>query len=232
MRGQQLGQCVSKLRAELGRSTNVAVGVDDAEILKDVIRRTQETLYEDYDWSFLRQMFPAITLNAGQRYYDIPAAFNFDRIEEAAIRISGRPVPFIRGIEFENYTTFDSDAGVRASPAQRWDIRWTGTVEQIEVWPIPTDSSNAMQFKGIRKLRALTADSDVTDLDDNLIILFAAAELLARQKSEDANIKLKAGQQLYARLKGRSAAGRPDIRLGMGTPTMRPYRATVAISGR
>lgn len=223
---------MSKLRAELGRSTSVAVGVDDAEILKDVIRRTQETLYEDFDWPFLREMFPAITLNAGQRYYDIPAAFNYDRIEDAAIRISGRPVPFYRGIDFENYTTFDSDAGVRAAPAQRWDIRWTGTKEQIEIWPIPVDSSNAMQFKGIRKLRDLTADDDVTDLDDNLIVLFSAAELLARQKSEDANIKLKAGQQLYSRLKGRSAAARSGFRLSMGAPTLRPYRATVAISGR
>lgn len=232
MRGQSLTRLISKLRAELSRSTSIAVGVDDAEILKDVLQRTQETLYEDHDWSFLRQMFPAIPLVAGQRYYDPPDGLNFDRIEEAAIRISGRPVPFTRGISFDNYCTFDSDAGVRASPAQRWDIRSINNADTIEVWPIPTDSSNSMQFMGIRNLRKLVDATDVTDLDDNLVALFAAGELLTHTESADANVKIKAGQQLYARLKGRDAAGRPTIRLGMANATPQPFRATIAIAGR
>jgi hypothetical protein len=33
LRGQQLTRLISQLRAELGRSTNVSVGVDDAQIL-------------------------------------------------------------------------------------------------------------------------------------------------------------------------------------------------------
>lgn len=232
MRGQQLTRLISQLRAELSRSVNVSVGVDDAEILKDVLQRHQETLYDEYDWPFLRQMFPAITLQAGQRYYDPPADLNFDRIEKAAVRISGRPVPFHRGIDFEHYALFDSDAGARAAPAARWDIRWVDTAEQIEVWPIPTDNSNAMQFTGIRKLRPLVDGADVTDLDDILIVMFAAADLLQHQESPDASLKLKQAVKRLERLKGRSAAARDIVRLGMGASSSQPFRVSVAISGR
>lgn len=231
MRGQQLSRIIAKLRAETSRSTNVSVGVDDVQTLIAVVQRTQEVLYEDHDWSHLRQTFPSIPFQAGQRYYDPPDGLNFDRIEDAAVRLNGLPIPFRRGIDINCYAAFDSDAGVRASPPQRWDIRWTGPAEQIEVWPIPVDNSSSMQFTGIRKLRRLVDNNDVADLDDNLLVLFAAAEVLQHAEAPDAGTKLKAAQQLYSRLKGRQAAGRPTYRLGMGVPSPKPYRATVVISG-
>lgn len=209
----------------------MSVGVDDAQILMHVLQRTQETLYDDFDWPHLRYDTGAITLSAGQRYYDIPDNLNYDRIESAWIRLNGLPIPFRRGIDPNCYAAFDSDQGVRASPAQRWDIRSVDGVEQIEVWPIPNDASNAMQFIGIRNLRPLVDGADLTDIDDRLIVLFSAAELLAHQESADAQIKLRAAQQLYARLKGRSAAARPTYRMGMGVPSPKPYRATVVIGG-
>lgn len=232
MRGKQLTRLISDLRAELSRSTNVSVGVDDAPILTRIIQRTQETLYDDFDWPHLRVMFPSITLQAGQRYYDLPDDLNYDRIESVAVRINGLPIPFRQGIDFNCYAVFDSDQGIRSSPAQRWDIRSVEDKEQIEVWPIPADSANSMQFTGIRRLRPLVDGNDVCDIDDRLITLFAASEILAHGENADANVKLKAAQQLYARLKGRSAGARPTFRLGMGLPTPQPYRATVVISRR
>lgn len=219
------------LRAECSRSTNVSVGVDDTQTLMTVLQRTQETLYDDFDWPHLRENFPAIVLQAGQRYYDLPSGLNFDRIEDAAIRLSGLPIPFRRGIDFNCYAAFDSDADVRSSPAQRYDIRSVDGKEQIEVWPVPADSSNSMQFKGIRKLARLVDTDDLADLDDQLIVLFAAYEILLHAEAPDANAKLKAAQARYARLKGRSAGTRPTYRLGMGAPTPKPYRATVVIGG-
>lgn len=220
------------LRAECHRSTNVAVGVDDTQTLMTVIQRTQETLYDDFDWPHLRETFPAITLQAGQRYYDLPTNLNYDRIETAAVRLSGMPIPFRRGIDFACYAAFDSDADVRSSPAQRYDIRSVDNKEQIEVWPIPADNVNSMQFTGIRKLRKLVDSNDVADLDDQLIVLFAASEILAHAEAPDASAKLKAGQARYARLEGRSAGDRPTVRMGMGSPSPQPYRATVVIGGR
>jgi hypothetical protein len=231
LRGQQLTRLISQLRAELGRSTNVSVGVDDAQILIHTLQRTQETLYDDFDWPHLRYDTGSITLQAGQRYYDIPDNLNYDRIESAWVRLNGLPIPFRRGIDPNCYAAFDSEADVRASPAQRWDIRSVDDKEQIEVWPIPNDSSNAMQFIGIRNLRPLVDGSDVTDLDDRLIVLFAAADLLEKQEAGSGRLKLSQAQQLYSRLKGRSAAARPTYRMGMGVPSPKPYRATVVIGG-
>lgn len=211
---------------------NVAVGVDDVQNLTVVLQRVQETLYEEYDWPHMRETFPAIPLLTGQRYYDLPTGLNYDRIEEASIRISNMPLPFTRGIDFSCYAAFDSDAGVRASPAIRWDIRSVAAAEQIEVWPIPADNAYSMQFRGIRNLRRLIDSNDVTDLDDRLIVLFAASEILAHAEAPDAKMKLSAAQALLARLKGRSAAASPTIRLGMGRPDFVPYRATIIIGGR
>lgn len=231
MRGQQLTRLISSLRAELGRSTNVSVGVDDAPALIEVLQRTQETLYDDYDWPHLRVVFDPITLQAGQRFYEFPDGLNFDRIEEVARRNSGAIVPLDRGIGFDQYRAFDSAEDVRAAPVMRWDVRSdleTGK-EQLEVWPLPADESDAIQFVGIRKLRPLVDSSDTTDLDDRLIVLFAAAELHPDEKKAD--IKRAAAQQLYARLKGRSKGGSSDVRLGMGTPKKFPG-VTVSVSGR
>jgi hypothetical protein len=139
-------------------------------------------------------------------------------------------MPFYRGIDPSCYAAFDSDRDVRASPAIRWDIRSVENAEQIEVWPIPNDSSNSVQFVGIRNLRPLIDGNDVTDLDDRLIVLYAAAELLDKQESGTGRLKLGQAQQLYSRLKGRTAAARPTVRLGMGDPAPLPYRATVVVS--
>lgn len=232
MRGQQLTRLISQLRSDLGRSSNVAVGVDDAQILTHTLQRTQETLYDDYDWPHLRIDTGALPLNAGQRYYDLPDNLNFDRIESAWLRDSGLPQPFVRGIDPSLYAAYDSEADVRSSPPQRWDIRNVDDAEQVEVWPIPSDSSCSMQFIGIRKLRPLIDGSDVTDIDDRLIVLFAAAELLDKQEQGSGRLKLSQAQQLYTRLKGRSAAARQTVRLGMGAAqSSQPFRATVVISG-
>jgi hypothetical protein len=231
-RNAQLSRLVSALRAELGRSTNISTGVDDIEGLKQTLQRTQETLYDDYDWPFLRQVFTPIPLSAGQRYYDFPANLNFERIEEVAFWFNLQPIKAERGIGFENYRIFNSDSDIRSDPAQRWDVRWDDTKEQIEVWPVPSGSGQTLQFIGIRKLRPLVDNNDVADLDDKLIVLFAAAELLARQKSADAQLKLAAAQQRYARIKSRMVGGSSSIRLGMGRSTAPPLnRATVRIAG-
>ena len=49
------------------------------------------------------------------------------------------------------------------------------------------------------------ADSDRADLDDQLIVLFAAGELLQRQKAGDAKDKLLQAAAHYQRLKARNS---------------------------
>src|SRR5262245_29989732 len=153
-RGTQLLQLVTMLRDELGRSNSVAVGIGDLPSLKQTIRRTQETLYDEHDWPHLRTVFDRILMQAGERFYDFPDELNFDRLEDVAVWQNGIPTRVTRGIGFDEYAIYDSEADARCDPVLRWDIRWNSTKEQIETWPIPA-STNAigLQFIGIRKLR-------------------------------------------------------------------------------
>lgn len=222
-RGTQLLKLVEMLREEVNRATSVAVGNDDLSGLQNKLRRTQEVLYDEYDWPFLRQVFPAKQLNAGQRYYDFPVGLNPDRIDDndaadgpgVVVWYSNLPMPIQRGIGFNEYAIYNSDNGVRQEPALAWDVRWTGTSEQIEIWPLPVTQTATLQFKGVRQLRPLIKDSDVCDLDDQLIVLFAAAELLGRQQSASAGDVAQLAKARLARVKGRAKSGSQTYRMGM-----------------
>ena len=53
--------------------------------------------------------------------------------------------------------------------------------------------------------------SDTADLDDQLIVLFAASELLTRQKSPDAQLKQQQAQIHYQRLRARLSKSEPFV---------------------
>lgn len=214
-RRKQFIQLVYDLRAELGRAVDPAAGVSDLPSLKQTIARTYETLYDDYDWPHLAVVTDRVPLNAGQRFYDFPDPVEFDGVEEAVVWYNGQPLKLERGIGFEHYAAFDSDADERSDPALRWDVRHTGLREQMEIWPVPA-SAQQVQFKGKIKFKPLVDEADVCLLDDNLVVLYAAVELLPRQKSGDAQIKLAAAQQRLAKMKARSKGGSTTIRIGLG----------------
>lgn len=229
-RGKQLQQLVADLRVETGRSTSVALGVDEEQRLKTTLARVQEILYDDYDWPFLR-VKPFKSLAAGQQHYDMPAGLNLDRIEEVGVWYNGKPFPVERGIGFAEYSAYDPFEDERSDPVLKWDIVDNGGDEQIEVWPLPASNDQRLQFIGIRNLNTFVSNTDTADLDDRLIVLFAAAEILANQKSEDAETKLRAAQDRYARLKGRIKGGARDAVMGGGKRDDRALtRATIVVS--
>lgn len=216
-RGIALSVLIEMFRAEVGQSTTLSVGTDSLPHVKQLLRRTQNTLYHNpaNDWAFLR-VFPTKALVAGSRYYDAPADLNIDRIEEMVVIYDNEPLPITRGIGFNEYATHDPEDDERQSPVENWDLRWTGTKTQIEVWPLPA-SAQTLMAKCLRPLRSLIELSDVCDLDADLIVLFAAAEELASQGDEaGAKIKLTMAQQLLGSLKAGAQSASPTIQLGLG----------------
>lgn len=229
-RGTQLLELVTMLRDESGRDNSVAVGVDETSTLKQILRRVQNTLYEKHDWPHLRTVFDRIPLQAGERYYDFPDTLNFDRVEDVAVWDGALPRPITRGIGFDEYATYDSENDVRADPALRWDVRWRETKEQIEVWPVPASNNLSLQFIGIRKCRAMIENADVCDLDDHMIVLFAAAELLPKG-SDLAKVKYNLGVERFNMLTQNAAKNRPTYRMGSGPITRHNQgRVTVSVS--
>lgn len=215
-RGKQLLSLIAQLRAETGRTQNVAVGVDEVENLKVILQRNQELLYEEYEWPHLRVQ-RTISLVAGQRHYDMPSDLNFDRIQDVKLKYSGVYTDIERGISFDDYSIYDSNASPpeRSFPTLKWDVRDTGSGEQIEVWPIPSQAATLYMF-GTKALSNLIQESDTADLDDRLIVLFSAAEILARQKSNDAKNKLSQAERRLMMLRRNSQGDSKMIQVGLG----------------
>lgn len=229
--GTQLLQLVADLRGETGRNQNVAVGISEVDNLKTTLRRVQETLYDEYEWPHLRVQ-KKIDLQAGQRYYDMPSGLNFDRIEDIKLQYNSVYQGIERGIEFEDYSIFDSNAATpeRSEPALKWDVRNTGTT-QIEVWPIPTTNNQDLYFFGTKTLGSLVQEADTADLDDVLIVLYAAAEILARQKSPDAQAKLELANKRLMTLRKNSVKKRKVSQMGLGAHNRRTRgRISIVVS--
>ncbi len=216
-RKTQLQQLVAQLRAETGRSQAVAVGTSELDNLKEQLRRTQEQLYDDYDWPFLT-VERSVPLQAGQRFYDFPEDLNYDRLNVVKFKYNNVYTDLDRGITFDEYSIYDSNANQRSSPALKWDVRNTGTIEQLEIWPVPNDAGS-VHFFGTKKLSPLIDDADRADLDDRLIVLFLAAEILARQKSPDAKNKLDLANTRLLKLRGNSQSASKPVQIGLGGKT-------------
>ena len=136
-----------------------------------------------------------------------------------------------RGIGFEQYAAYDSDADERSDPTMLWDERWTGSATQIEVWPIPSSNDMTMRMLSLRPLPALTSNDDTAALDDRLITLYAAAELLAGRDAKDARLKLAAAQDYKASLLANAQGGRaPIVMGGGGAPSRRSGHTIIRVT--
>jgi hypothetical protein len=206
-RNVTLGELIDDVRAEAGHSLQANLGAAMREVLVKIIQRQQRRLWEDYDWTFLR-VDRDVAVQAGQRYYDIPTDLSLERIEKVEFKYGDRWIVMQHGIGREQLDQHDSDKGIRAFPVERWAEYEN---DQVEFWPIPSqngslaNSSDVVRFTGIRKLRPLVQESDRADLDDTLLVLYSAAEILAREKSADAGLKLQMAEKHYARIRARNS---------------------------
>lgn len=210
-RGTQFQQLVAMLRAEIRRSTNVAVGVDDLPDLKQAINRQYAIQRERYAWPFLRYRF-ILPLKQGQQYYSMPSllttlasipgiatpppasappttvavTMSHRHVLKAAVMWSGVPMWVSRGIDFEDYAMFDYEqSGATSDPAVKWDVvAGSPSQTQFEIWPVPSSNAQFIRFLAGVETPALVNDTDQCWLDDMLVVMFAAADCLALDMSE------------------------------------------------
>lgn len=215
-RGKTLGEVLADLRAELRQSSNPAVAQSQYHVLANAIKRTQEFWYEQVDWPHLI-VWESKAIVAGSRYYDWPTTLNYDRIVKARARFGNQWVPITGDLDVDDYNAHDSDNDERVDPILKYRPY---TNAQFEVWPLPA-TAGSVRFKGVRKLTELSGESSTLDLDNRLIALFAAADLLADKP--DGAKKEQMGLAHLNRLRGNASTVRP-FRLGEDTPAGRPVR--------
>ena len=236
-RYRTLGEIIDDVRADAGQSMNPALGRQMRETIVKLIQRHQRRLWDDYTWPQLR-VRRYLRLQAGQRYMQPPPDMKIDRIESVSLSWGQVWVPLVYGINHQNYSEFNSPEKIRSSPVVSWMI---SEDEQIEVWPVPGDDgdlppnppeydvhgevppnyTNWLMVTGIRDLRPLIKEDDKADMDDQLLTLYVAAELLARANAPDAGSKLQQASQRLFRLRGNmekrrnftlaGGAGRPQF---------------------
>ncbi len=199
------------------------------------LQRTQEYLWDDFDWPMLR-VERTLQLQAGQRYYSLPDDIHIDRIAKVEVFHDQAYCALRAGIDAEHYTVYNSDLDERQWPPQRWRIAEDnqGDLETLEIWPIPDTNADPVTLDGtvkvtaIRNLSPLVADTDRADLDDWLIVLYAAADYLTAKGDKSASIKQQQANARYAKLRGSQSPRKKFTMFGVGQPE-RVRRVPIAV---
>lgn len=200
---QTFESVITAVREECGLSSATSRGIDQINRIKQLIKRHYNQLAEDYTWQHLKITRGSTesrkVLAAGQRYYDFPTAMNPQKIERAWVKWGSTWEQMEYGISVEDYSAFDPDADQRSDPAMRWNY-YNG--DQFEVWPTPASNgvangNNEIAFDGQKAVTPLVQDSDRLDMDDILVTLMVAAELLSTTDKQGAQVK---GDMAVARL--------------------------------
>ena len=219
-RGTTLGTMVTMLRNEIFTSTNSAHGVSQEPMYKHLLARHQEKLWNEFEWPHMRGFLDK-ALAAGQRYYDFPSLVQYDRIKAVWVRNGSQWVPLVRGVGPEQWSIYDSDDDdARSDPARRWDLYTGSSSDQFEIWPLPASNAVAstlegyVRFAAIKQLGGLVSESDTADLDDQLIVLSAALEILSGKKNDATRAKAIRFADLKKSLQGNSRTQRPMISIG------------------
>lgn len=216
-RNSTFERIIEMVRAEAKLSTDTSVGVESLTYIKQLINRTYEVLWDEFEWSFtaLRREDCFKTLAAGQRYYDFPADLDSDAVEGAWVYNGGVWNPIDYGVSLDQYASVDSETDERSDPVLRWVVR---DDDQFEVWPIPASNGDLIGFSGKRKFVRLSANADRCEMDDTLVALLCASEILSAAKDGSAPQKVALAQARLDKLRGK-ASGNGRFVMGRGDQT-------------
>lgn len=215
MRGATLAALLTGLRSELRISVNPAHNIQVRDQQVYMLQRIQETLWDDYTWPHLK-VFRYLVPTANQRLYDITGCLKenntntlvaagdmkIDRVISMWIRDGSVWRPMKAGIGDERFNAWNSDTGEVSWPPRRWAVAEN---DQIEIWPIPgitgdaVNQLNVIRVHGVRSLTSLVNDTDTADLDDRLLVLYAAAELM---NGEDGKKKMALANRRLMKIRG------------------------------
>ena len=177
------------LNGELEDELDETIASAGVDTKNQKLNNMQSFLYGQHN--FLRgKVRVSLPLTPGQRYYTLPAGIDFDHLDKPQYTtVAGFRYEVYFGIDQPEYNVYRSDLGVQATPVIRWDLVNVAGVLQIECWPIPS-TIQTLEFSGQNYPTPMVADSDPCVIDDLLIVLFTAAEMLAKRQAADASAKL------------------------------------------
>jgi hypothetical protein len=193
MRGATLGQLRSMLRAEVADAMDAGASSANNRLYDAVLANKQQWLAGDYAWPWRKREWD-VALAPGVRRYTWPEECSLEYPVLLQQKWSNRwtePIP--HGIDARLFNGLDPELDQRCDPISRWDWYTPADaaphVMQLEVWPLPS-TAGTLRITGQKDLAPLTGDDNTAELDDLLIVLFAAAEILTQRKQANAQAKL------------------------------------------
>ena len=214
-----LSEMVTDLRAEVGHSLMNAQGTNMEETLKYQLRRTQRELYAAYDWPAM-MMTEKQVVTAGSTHLAPFTNIIDDQVNDMWTTMGSEWVPMLYGIGPAQYSLYDPDKDQRGWPIQRYS--YDPLTNTLAIWPIPTQDATVIA-EGQMVLAPLVDDADTSTLDGQMVVLFTASTILARQKDEDAGIVLqKANQYMNAIMKNQGSQKRPTRSMARADGGRRP----------
>jgi hypothetical protein len=120
----------------------------------------------------------------------------------------------------------DSETGPTVT---HWDIVEDDATDApaIEVWPVPA-LDDTLILSGKRAPGTLSTGSDTAVLDDHLLVLTVASEVLAREDKKDSEALASAAQRRYTQLKRTAQAGSGTVNMTGIQPVRLGSRVRVA----
>lgn len=214
--GVSLNQLIEDLKAEAGISLNAAHNLSQRTPQVYLLNRVQRELYEAHDWPDFK-VTRDVNLFTDQRYYDMPTDMDYDGVNDAYARYGNQWSKLAYGIEPEDMSIYNTDDGFKTYPPLKW-ASYPDETRQFEVWPIPSEDG-VIRFRGTKTLTKMVDNADLCELDATLIVLFAASEILAKAKAEDAPLKLQKAQAMFTRLKAKKGSNKRGVSILGGGDT-------------
>lgn len=210
-RGTSLYELRQMLKAELRLAMQGGNAVDVA--FNYLLWNTQVQFATENDWDFL---ILKADVAASSRYPTLPTTINFDRPVKVEVSWGDLWRPITAGIGAQEYNAVNE--GDAQDPIQRWALSTGGL---FEVWPVPVEVQ-VIRFTGQKALTSWRdangnwVDKATCELDDRLLVLFAAADEALRTKKPDAAAKLELARRRFVSLRS-NAAATPSRRCILGT---------------
>jgi hypothetical protein len=217
--GVALSELRRRLMAETFQSLTPAQTTSSTPFYNYQLQRVQREQWNEIEWPHLT-IYKDLPMVQGQRYYNYPVQLPFDSIFRMWWPQGVNWVPLDYGISPATYATMGGEL-VQAWPPRRWrnypvfneTTGMTNAAAQFEVWPIPSATPvYSLRIEGNAPLNPLIGDTDTCVIDATLVVLFAAAEILAVQKSEGASIKLQKANQYRRMLVARLGAQQRNMK--------------------
>ena len=228
-RNATLASALLLLKGEIGYSTTGSVNTAQDTELYTLIDTKQQWLASKYDWPFLeRRADVSIVADTAGRYATFPTTVDLERLRSVEVLYNDRWQEVEYGIGASEYNAYSSGDGsvtaVLQDPIGRWSMYST---TQFEIWPLGSDAQT-IRFTGQAPLTTLFSASVYSgaatlDLDNILVVLFAAAEKLARMKKADATAKFAMAEDRLAVLRANYPTRARSVVMG-GAQSRRPVR--------